>query len=244
MTRFFSRRPSPAMAVAFIALLAALSGTAVALPGKNTVDSGDLKRNSVKAADIARNAVTGPKIRNGAVTAAKVRNNSLTGADINESTLGQVPSANTANTANHANTANTANHANTANTANHANTANNANTANAANNASQLGGVTLRGLLQWVLVDTAGNVVRSSGGVTAVQLAAAGRYRVTFPTNVSNCAYNANAGSSGDASDGTDFSNRMVMLGRSTTAPTDVQVETTNDAGVEAYNPFYLTVQC
>jgi hypothetical protein len=235
MTRFFSRRPSPAMAVAFIALLAALSGTAVALPGRNTVDSGDLKRNSVKAADIARNAVTGPKIRNGAVTAAKVRNNSLTGADINESTLGQVPSANTANTANHANTANTANHANTAN---------NANTANAANNASQLGGVTLRGLLQWVLVDTAGNVVRSSGGVTAVQLAAAGRYRVTFPTNVSNCAYNANAGSSGDASDGTDFSNRMVMLGRSTTAPTDVQVETTSDAGVEAYNPFYLTVQC
>jgi hypothetical protein len=44
--------------------------------------------------------------------------------DINESTLGQVPSANTANTANSANSANSANTANTANTANSANTAN------------------------------------------------------------------------------------------------------------------------
>jgi hypothetical protein len=124
------RRPSPAMAVAFVALLAALSGTAIALPGKNTVDSGDLKKNAVKASDIAKNAVTGPKIDNGAVTGPKIRNgavngrkvqdNSLTGADINESTLGQVPSADRANAANSANTANTANSANTANRANSA----------------------------------------------------------------------------------------------------------------------------
>jgi len=31
------------MAVAFLALLAALCGTAVALPGRNTVDSGDIR---------------------------------------------------------------------------------------------------------------------------------------------------------------------------------------------------------
>ena len=120
--RRISGRPSPAMAVAFIALLAALSGTAVALPGKNTVDSGDLKKNAVKAADIARNAVTGPKIRNSAVNGQKVRNDSLTGTDINESTLGQVPSANTANTANTANSANSAGTANSANTAGNADT--------------------------------------------------------------------------------------------------------------------------
>jgi hypothetical protein len=112
MRRFSPRKPSPAMAVAFIALLAALSGTAVALPGKNTVDSGDLKKNAVKTRDIARNAVTTPKIRNGAVNSRKVRNNSLTGTDINEGSLGQVPSANSANSANTANTANTANLAN------------------------------------------------------------------------------------------------------------------------------------
>ena len=39
-----SHMPSPAMAVAFGALLAALSGTAVALPGTGTVDSGDIRK--------------------------------------------------------------------------------------------------------------------------------------------------------------------------------------------------------
>jgi hypothetical protein len=105
------------MAVAFVALLAALSGTAVALPGRNSVDSGDLQRGAVTSAKLARGAVTtsklrnnsvaGPKIRNGSVTGSKVGNNSLTGADINESTLGTVPRAQAANTANTASNANT-----------------------------------------------------------------------------------------------------------------------------------------
>ena len=43
-----SRRPTPAMAVAFVALLAALSGTAVALPGTNSVDSGDIKNKRLR----------------------------------------------------------------------------------------------------------------------------------------------------------------------------------------------------
>lgn len=99
MLRSLKRRPSPAMAVAFLALLTALSGTAAALPGKNTVNSGDLKRNAVKRSDIARNAVTG----------AKVKNDSLKGSDVDEASLGTVPSATTANSANAADTANTAN---------------------------------------------------------------------------------------------------------------------------------------
>jgi hypothetical protein len=96
---FTSRRPSPAMGVAFVALVLAVSGTAVALPGKNTVDSGDLKRNSVKGPDIARGAVTNTKLRNGAVSTAKLRNNAVTGAKVNEGSLGAVPSATNAATA-------------------------------------------------------------------------------------------------------------------------------------------------
>ena len=99
MRNRLGRRPSPAMAVAFIALLAALSGTAVALPGKNTVDSGDLKNAQVTGRDIANNAVTGRKIKNGAVGSGDVTDNSLTGADVNEGSLGQVPSAASAATA-------------------------------------------------------------------------------------------------------------------------------------------------
>jgi hypothetical protein len=67
--RKFSGRPSPAMAVAFIALLAALSGTAVALPGKNTVDSGDIKKGAVKRSDIASNAVRSKHVKDGSLLA-------------------------------------------------------------------------------------------------------------------------------------------------------------------------------
>jgi hypothetical protein len=70
------RLPSPSTVIAFLALVAALGGTAVALPGKSRV----------KADDIAKNAVTGKK----------VKNNSLTGADVREARLGKVPSAGTA----------------------------------------------------------------------------------------------------------------------------------------------------
>jgi hypothetical protein len=100
MRRNINRRPSPAMAVAFVALLAGLSGTAVALPGANTVDSGDIRNGAVKGKDLRRNAVTSPKIKNSAVASSDVRNDGLTGTDINEGTLGQVPSAASAGVAN------------------------------------------------------------------------------------------------------------------------------------------------
>src|SRR5215207_7403366 len=116
MRGFFMRRPSPAMAVAFIALLAALSGTAIALPGSNTVDSGDIINGQVKGKDIRNNAVTAKKVKNGSLTGTDVKDDSLTGLDINESTLGQVPSAATAGSANTASSANTANSANSAGT--------------------------------------------------------------------------------------------------------------------------------
>jgi hypothetical protein len=106
---FRGRRPSPAMGVAFLALILAVSGTAVALPGRNLITSDDIKRGAVKNPDIGRGAVSTSKLRNGAVSTSKLRNgavstaklgnNAVTGAKINESSLGPVPSATTANTA-------------------------------------------------------------------------------------------------------------------------------------------------
>jgi hypothetical protein len=90
------------MAVAFVALIAALSGSAIALPGSNGVNSGDIKNNSVKSADVKNNGLTGKDIRNGRVGSADVKNNGLTGTDINEGSLGQVPSAAAADTATNA----------------------------------------------------------------------------------------------------------------------------------------------
>jgi hypothetical protein len=63
------KRPSASMGVAFVALLAAVSGTAAALPGKNTVTSGDIKNRQVKNADLAKNSVTSLKVKDGVLRA-------------------------------------------------------------------------------------------------------------------------------------------------------------------------------
>ncbi len=65
--------PLVSLSVAGVALAFTLSGSAVALPGKNKVDGGDIKNSSVTGKDI--------------------KADSLTGSDIKESTLGTVPSA-------------------------------------------------------------------------------------------------------------------------------------------------------
>ncbi len=51
------RLPSPAMVVAVIALVAAFTGAAVALPGRNSVTSNDIKPKNVKKTDIRPAAV-------------------------------------------------------------------------------------------------------------------------------------------------------------------------------------------
>lgn len=90
--------PSPALIVGVIALVFAVSGVAVALPGKNSVATKDIKKGAVTAA----------KIKDGAVTTGKLGNDAVTGAKVNEATLGKVPSAGTADTAAKATTADTA----------------------------------------------------------------------------------------------------------------------------------------
>lgn len=79
MGRLRLRRPSPALAVALLALAVALSGVsyaAVALP-----------RNSVGTPQLKNGAVTAPKIRTGAVTSAQVRNGTITTFDVRDRSL-------------------------------------------------------------------------------------------------------------------------------------------------------------
>jgi hypothetical protein len=65
MRTLIRHRPSPAMVVACLALLVALTGTSVAAVSA-------LAPNSVGTAQIRASAVTGAKIRANAVTAAKI----------------------------------------------------------------------------------------------------------------------------------------------------------------------------
>jgi hypothetical protein len=87
----FAKRPSAALVISLIALFVAVGGSAYAVTtlGKNTVGSKQIKKHSIKAVD--------------------VKKNTLTGKEINESKLGQVPSAKTADSATTATTAVSAN---------------------------------------------------------------------------------------------------------------------------------------
>lgn len=107
MKGLLSRRPSPAMVVAIVALVVALAGTSYAAT--------KLSNNSVGAKQIKPNAVTTAKIKNDAVTGAKVKDQSLSGKDIALGTLGTVPTAHAADLAKSADAAKTADVAGTAN---------------------------------------------------------------------------------------------------------------------------------
>jgi hypothetical protein len=68
----FIRRPSPAGVLAFIALGAALGGTATALPGTLSVQANDLRTGSVTARAIRTDAVREAEIQAGAVQDAEL----------------------------------------------------------------------------------------------------------------------------------------------------------------------------
>ena len=108
MRRILSRRPSPALVVATLALFLALGGTgyALTLPA-NSVGSAQIQAGrvlnsklhpgSVSNSRLGRNAVTFSKLASNQMTTAKIRNasllgedlaaNTVTGAQIDESTL-------------------------------------------------------------------------------------------------------------------------------------------------------------
>ena len=81
MLKRYRRAPSPAIVIASLALLVALSGTSVAAISQ-------LARNSVGPAQLKRNAVTNPKLASNSVRSAEVRNGSLLRVDFRP---GQIP---------------------------------------------------------------------------------------------------------------------------------------------------------
>jgi hypothetical protein len=113
MKGLLARRPSPALIVALIALVCALTGAAWAALGKNSVGTKQLKNGAVSTA----------KLKKEAVTANKVKKHSLTGANINLAKLGTVPSATDATNATNAVNATNAQHAASATNATNAATA-------------------------------------------------------------------------------------------------------------------------
>jgi hypothetical protein len=71
-----------------------------------SVKSGKIANGAVKEAKLANASVSGSKLANEAVSTEKIGKDAVTGAQLNESSLGQVPSANQANSASFAESAN------------------------------------------------------------------------------------------------------------------------------------------
>jgi hypothetical protein len=99
------RHFSYANVMASIAVFVALGGVGYAA---TTIDGNK----------IVKGTVGGAKLKNGTLTSTQVKQNSLTGSSIDESSLGTVPTAQTATTATTAGSANTAQSAATAGNAN------------------------------------------------------------------------------------------------------------------------------
>jgi hypothetical protein len=76
------RRPPATLVVALVALSAALAGSAVALPGKGSVDKNDLEKNAVVSKAIKKNAVKAKHIRSGQVRADEIRDGEVGAAEI------------------------------------------------------------------------------------------------------------------------------------------------------------------
>lgn len=102
MKRVLAHRPSPAMAVALMALFVALGGVSYGVAtgsidsreiADNTIRSKDVRNNNLRSRDLRNNDIRGIDIRNRTLRRHDIALNTLTKNEINESKLDQVPSA-------------------------------------------------------------------------------------------------------------------------------------------------------
>ena len=102
------KRPSPALVIACLALFVSLGGVSYGVATgfidsreiqNNTVRSKDIRNGTLRTEDIRNNEVRGFDIRNSSIQGRDVAFNTLTGVDIEESSLGKVPAAASADSA-------------------------------------------------------------------------------------------------------------------------------------------------
>lgn len=81
--------PRPAMIVAVVALIAAVSGTAYAV---KKIDTKDIANNAITARQVDNNSLKGKDFKKGGLTGSDIRNNKITGKQVNEDRLANVRS--------------------------------------------------------------------------------------------------------------------------------------------------------
>ena len=193
MKRLFARRPSGAMAVAMTALVIALGGSAMAAGGLVNGD-GLIRKGSLSGNRLRSHSVIGTQINLGSLGAVPLASHALSAehATTADSATNATTAA-TATTAAHATTADTATNATNATNASNATSATNATNATTAANANEFGGQAPSAYeprVQWVQVRANGTIVRQTGGIS-VYAPSGGEYFVSFPSSVLGDALSA-----------------------------------------------------
>ena len=107
MKSLLSRRPSPALVIACIALFVSLGGVSYGVATgfidsreikNNEIRSTDVRNNEIRTRDLRNNEIRGIDVRNSTVQGRDIALNTVTGVDVREDTLGKVPSAVAADT--------------------------------------------------------------------------------------------------------------------------------------------------
>ena len=108
MKSLSSRRPSPALVIACIALFVSLGGVSYGVATgfidsreikNNEIRSGDLRNNEIRTRDLRNNEVRGVDVRNSTIQSRDIAINGVQGVDVREDTLAKVPSATAADLA-------------------------------------------------------------------------------------------------------------------------------------------------
>ena len=86
--RYSRWQQAPALVISLVALFAATSGAALALPGTETVNSGDIKNESVKSVDLKDGAaVTGDDVVDESLTGTDVADGTIAGNDVTDESI-------------------------------------------------------------------------------------------------------------------------------------------------------------
>ena len=87
MIRKLVRRPSPATAIASLALFVSLSGVSYGV-ATGFIDSREIRDGSIRSKDVRNNIIRTQDLRNNEIRGADIRNSTVTGRDVALDTLG------------------------------------------------------------------------------------------------------------------------------------------------------------
>jgi len=84
MSKLGGKRPSAPLVLSMVAVVLALTGTSIALPGTNTVDGGDIKKETIKGKDIKDETITGDQVKETSLKGVRAKASNVMAATVSD----------------------------------------------------------------------------------------------------------------------------------------------------------------